>query len=92
MIITKTQYQLAMLLDSRFKDVLCDSEINAAHLLQRKALDKWKQQILNDIVETPANEINTSLNSELPNNSKWSHFKKKTQSKIESLYSKIDIN
>lgn len=75
-------YQLAMLLDPRFKDVLC-SEINATHLLQKVAIDKWKQHVLNDF-ETPANEINTSC-SELSNNNnkdKWSHFKKKTQSKI----------
>lgn len=88
-------YQLAMLLDPRFKDVLCSSEVNVAHLLERKALDKWKQHILNDFVEThtSANEIKTLRGSELPNNrDKWSHFKKKTKLNLRSSYSKMDIN
>lgn len=74
-------YQLAMLLDPRFKDVLCSNKINAAHLLEAKALDK--QHIIDDLENIPTNEINISSNSELlHNNDKWSHFKKKTQSKV----------
>lgn len=77
-------YQLAMLLDPRFKDILCGTETDAVNLLQRKTLDKRRQHISRDLVKISGTEVNTSFNVEHLNNNnydKWSYFNKKIKSK-----------
>lgn len=43
-------YQTAMLLDPRFKDVLVSDDLQAATLLEDKALEKWRQHIRRGII------------------------------------------
>ncbi|XP_071640285.1 zinc finger BED domain-containing protein 4-like [Temnothorax longispinosus] len=75
-------YQIAMLLDPRFKDVLVSDNLQAAALLEDMALEKWRQHIRRGIIQcTTTNQeaANISaLSASSQKKTKWGHFQKKT--------------
>ncbi|XP_077280023.1 zinc finger BED domain-containing protein 4-like [Temnothorax americanus] len=75
-------YQIAMLLDPRFKNVLVSDNLQAAALLEDMALEKWRQHIRRGIIQcTTTNQeaANISvLSASSQKKTKWGHFQKKT--------------
>lgn len=76
-------YQIAMLLDPRFKNVLVTNDLQAIALLENNALEKWRQHIRRGIIQcttTTQGAANISaLSASRQKKTKWGHFQKKTE-------------